>query len=120
MANIKGAEPSPRIVNNILYWYEFNTFTLTWTLNLKDEETQEPIIFNPDDRITFKFFDEMKNVVYTQDFTNIPETNIVELNFDENVTKNFKNGVYTYCIKYNGEYITTIGAVLKVVVERCY
>ena len=119
MTTLQGAKESPRIEKETLYWYEGNTFTLTWTLNLKDKLLQEPIIISPEDTVSFNFYNANGNIVYSKSFTNI-EDNTVDLNFDKETTSRFKTGEYTYCITYNGEYITTIGAVMKIVVEKCH
>ena len=49
MATIQGASQSPRVADNILYWYVGNTFTLEWTITLYDDTTL--VVYNDKNRI---------------------------------------------------------------------
>jgi hypothetical protein len=117
MAEINISKKSPRIENNIIYWYVGNTFTLKWTINLFDGTT--PIVYSPTDTLTWNFYSRGQ-LVETFEFTNITSTNTVILDFDSLVTAKFGIGEYIYCIQYNGENLTTVGANGKVVVEKCH
>ena len=117
MAGINISKQSPRIENNILYWYVGNTFTLEWTITLYDGEI--PIVYSPEDTLTWNFY-QRGELVGTFEFTDILSTNTVNLVFDTEITAKFGIGEYTYCIKYNGENLTTVDANGKVVVEKCH
>lgn len=117
MAEINISKQSPRLEGNTLYWYVWNTFTLGWTITLYDGEV--PIVYSPEDTLTWNFY-QGGRLVKTFKFTNILSTNTVNLVFDTETTAKFGIGEYTYCIKYNGKALTTVGANGKVVVEKCH
>lgn len=123
MASIDNTPTSPRVENNTLYWYEGDSFTITWILTLlKDNITY---IYQPTDKLVFGFYDRTPNhkKIHEFEFTNIPSTNTVVLEFSNAVSNKFKAGHYYYCIKIireNGARITTIGAKHMVEVQKCH
>ena len=117
MAEINISKQSPRLERNTLYWYVGDTFTLEWKITLYDGEV--PIVYSPEDTLTWNFY-QRGQLVKTFEFSDIPSTNTVELVFDTETTAKFGVGEYRYCIKYNGEYLTTVGAKGRVVVEKCH
>lgn len=114
------AKESPRIEDDILYWYFGNTFNLIFELDLTDKDTGLPIIFKPEDKVCISFYNEEQRLVKAFEFTNIPANNCVELNFDIVTSRKFVVGKYTYCIDFNGRMITTLAAVKEVEVEECH
>ena len=117
------AKQSPRFENGILMWYYKDTFTLLLNLELKLKN--ELLTIKSDDIVTVHFYlDSMP--IYTFTCTNI-SNNTCELIFNEEISKKFIPGEYTYCIKFNNvivsenspNNITTIGAKYKAIVETC-
>ena len=119
MGNIITAKQSPRIEDGILKWYEGDTFSFVFVINLTDKDTGEPIIFMPEDTITFEFSNEFSQLIQVFSFDNIPFDNKVRLNFNEDVSRKFIIGKYKYSIKYNGINTVTLGACNKAEVEKC-
>jgi len=120
MAYIINAKQSPRIEDGILKWYEGDTFSFVWTINITNKDTGNPIIFMLEDSIDFEFFNEFGQLIQVFHFGNIPTDNKVRLDFNEDVSKKFRRGKYKYSIKYNGINIVTIGASNKAEVEKCH
>lgn len=112
--SIKCAEQSPRIcTDGSIHWYQGDTFELVFNLTLKDNNGNV-ITVEPDDKINICFKDKYENIVYEFETTG---TTTVEMCFDQLISEKFSKGIYWYCVRYKGEYITTVMHRNKVVVE---
>lgn len=119
MNNIVGTLPSarmsPRIINGALKWYEGDTFNLQVEIDLTDENGDKVEIVAPQ-TVEFKFYDERERMVYWMTFGNIKD-NTVLLIVDDDVTKKFPKGEYTYDVIYNGGYRKTLARMAPIYVE---
>lgn len=113
------AKQSPRIEENAIKWYVGDTFTLYWNMQLKEAETGTPIPYQPTDKLCWHFF-KRGELIKSMEYTNIPITNVVEMEIDLETSRLFDVGKYLYCIKLNGENITTVGAMSIIEVEKCH
>lgn len=110
---IKCANKSPRICgDSSIRWYEGDTFELNFEMTFTDDEGNE-IPTDSDTTITICF---RKNNVLVHEVS-VVGNNLVNVVIDKEITKKFKRGVYTYCVRRNGNYITTVIHHNKVVVE---
>lgn len=116
MYNVPNAEPSPRIVNGVMKWYEFDTFDIQFDLNFKDQDG-EKVIIGENDTVIFEFLNCCRDVVKVFTFTNI-QNNTVKLDFDADTTALFPAGNYTYDAYYDGAERITLANNNKVVVEK--
>lgn len=108
---------SPRFEENVICFYEGDTFDLE--LNLELERDGEPIEIQPEDTVTIEFKKDditKVNPVLTLEYTNIQDGKIV-VNFDSDTTSKFTRGRYTYKLKFNSEYVTTLIASNRIVVS---
>lgn len=115
MGNIPNAEPSPRVVNGVLKWYEGDTFDLDLEIKLEDQDG-EPITIGASDTVKVVFRDSARNIVKEFSFTGI-SGNTVTLDFDSTCTALFPKGCYTYDVYYTGADRTTVANDNKAVVE---
>jgi len=116
MARIPNAEPSPRIVNGELHWYQGDTFSIELHLDLKDQD-DTPITIAATDTVKVVFTDRSGAEIKVFDpFTNIVD-NKITLTFDSAKSAKFVKGQYRYDIIYTGQNRTTIADENKVVVE---
>lgn len=115
MSILPSAKPSPRIQNGCLYWYQDDTFDLTLTFDLKDQDG-ETVNISPTDTISVVFTNSRKEAIKEFEFQNI-QNGAVTMDFDEDVTALFQKGNYTYDIYYTGTERSTIADNNKVVVE---
>lgn len=113
MPNIPGAKLSPRIVNGIIFWYEGDTFELNLAIDIKDQDG-EPVEITEDSGFELIIKNSRKEQVYTSKENGVPGITFV---CDEETTKLFKKGRYTYDINYYGEYRTSIAEDNEIVVE---
>lgn len=100
----------PGFDNGVLYLYEGDTFDLRLELNIMRDE--EPITIDPSDVVLLEFRNEKcetKKVMASVEFTDIVDNEVV-LHWDDELTSKFKRGRYTYRMKYNSEYVTTLVA----------
>ena len=112
--SVKCAEVSPRICNDgSIRWYEGDTFILEFNLTFRDS-SDNVLETTEKDEISIVFNDKYSNVVWE---TKVIGTNILPIHVDEEVTKLFKVGKYTYCVKRNADFITTLMKNNMVVVE---
>ena len=122
--NIAAAHPSPWIdeKTGVIHWYYMDTFPFTLTINLTDKDSGEPIVFDPEDEIFISFFDTKRHeeLIFTATCTNIPEDNTMTIDFTEEVSERFVPGKYSFCIRYKGEFVRTIGANCRIEVEKCH
>ena len=108
------AEQSPRIcADGTIRWYEGDTFDLEFDLTFSDESGIE-IPVESTDVISIYFRDRFRNIVHE---ASVVGNTILIINIDEEATKNFKLGEYTYCVKRNAQYITTVMRNNRVVIE---
>lgn len=111
---VKCAEQSPRVCEQgIIHWYEGDTFILTFDLTFTDENG-ESIETKEDDRITICFKDHIGRVIHETEAIGTTTLNII---IDEEATKKFKVGKYSYCVKRCSNFITTIMRMNEVLVE---
>lgn len=110
------AQPSPRMVNDIVYWYQFNTFS--WTLNFtltypnNDEYTLQDT-----DVIDVVFKRNLDSaIVHEFTFTNFT-SNSVTMNFSKEISEKFVRGQYLIGVTLNGNDITTLVPCGQIVVE---
>lgn len=101
-------DTSPMFIENTIYYYVGDTFQVSFFLDLKDE-TGSSIEILSSDTVTFEFYNSSDMLVYVAEMSSI-EGNTVLLDWTDNVTDKFKKGVYTYRVKLNSEYVTTIAA----------
>lgn len=98
----------PMIQNHTLFIYEGDTFDMELNLNLT--ESGSPFDISEDDVITFEFKNVVTNEeVASKSFTNITGTKLI-FNWDSEFTKKFPKGRYTYRMRFNSDYVTTIVA----------
>lgn len=98
MAELPGANMSPRIVHGALMWYAGDIFQINVSLDLVDQDGYE-VAAQIGDEVKVTFSDARRNRVYqvsTKDIVN----NGIKLVFDDEVTKFFRPGEYTYDIDY--------------------
>lgn len=100
--NFQGSVESPRYNDdtNILYWFEGDAFYIEWSIDIATEHEGASHAYAPTDELVFSFFDIHKQPVHQFKFTNIGADDTVKLEFTKDVTKKFKAGTYTYCVKY--------------------
>ena len=111
---VKCAEQSPRICEQgTIWWYEGDTFKLNFELTFTND-SGEVIPIKENDKISIYFKDMYNKVIYE---TEIIGTNVLPICIDEEITKLFKKGKYTYCVKRNAQFITTLMHENRVVVE---
>lgn len=116
MAYIPHAEPSPRIVNGEIHWYQGDTFSIELHLDLRDQD-DTPIEIVPDDTVRIIFRDRKGTDMNVFDtFTGIVN-NVVTLDFNTARTAKFIKGEYQYDVVYTGQNRTTIANDNRVVVE---
>ena len=115
MENIPNAKQSPRIETGVLKWYALDTFTLSLSLALTDQDG-EAVEITPGDTVTVVFSDANGETVKTFSFTEV-ENNTVVLVFDSDVTALFPRGVYTYGVYYSGGERKTVCSDNEAVVE---
>ena len=117
MSEIISANTSPRLENNILYWYEFDTFAIELEINLIAKETNTPFVTKDTDSIIVSFSKD--NIpIYKFCYSNFNNGDKIVLNFDTDVSKKFSAGIYEYRIIYVGPNITTIVAKNYAEVEK--
>lgn len=124
---IEAAKISPRFddTRDILYWYEGDSFSIEWYLQLIEDDTGEAHPYQSGDLLYVSFFDAKKQLVHRFTFTEI-ENNTIITTFTPAISKKFAAGTYTYCIKYewldddNVKRIQTIIDNKRARVEACH
>ena len=117
MSEIISANQSPRIENNILYWYEYDTFAIELEINLIAKENNLPITTKDSDQIIVSFYKD--NIpIYKFCHTNFNNGDKIVLDFSNEVSKKFSAGIYEYRIVYIGPNTTTIVAKNNAEVEK--
>lgn len=99
--NIPSANVSPRNDNGILKFYEGDTFNFNLALELRDQDDTDIILDGGKDSVEIVFYDYKNQLVKQFGFGKghsnlIGEGNILELVFDDETTKLFSEGKYTY------------------------
>ena len=107
------AVQSPRFEGTELHYFEGDTFTLELPITLQRDGEQVNI--GPADTVTFTFYKGGVEVA-EKTFTGV-ENNTVYLLWDEEMTKKFRKGDYTYRLRYNGDFVRTILADCRICVE---
>ena len=115
MSNIPNAEPSPRIVNGYIKWYQGDTFDLDIELELTDQSGEE-IEITPTDTVKVVFRDEGDKTVKVFDFSNI-QGKTITLDFDAECSALFPKGNYFYDVYFSSDDRKTIANDNRVVVE---
>ena len=121
------AKKSPRFEGNTIKWYNGNTFQYTLTFNIVDEATGEDVEILPEHKIVVGWFNK-RGAITEFVFDNLTpyldengnRVVSVVIDMDEEKTALFDVGTYTYCIKYYGEFTTTVGANMTAEVEKCH
>lgn len=108
MSSLKSAQNSPRLVNDIIYWHEGDTFAIELTLTLTDSSNNGISLDNDKQIIVNIYRNDI--MVHRFCFSSFPNGNVITLNFDSEVTKKFPFGKYVYDILYIDSDITTIVA----------
>lgn len=108
---------SPRIEDDVLYWYEGNTFDIQMKFTLPN--SAEPLAFRPGDRIVINFRRKKAGqpIVTSFEFTELTEDGEIILTMDQETTMMFPTGSYLMGVTYYGEYITTLIDRMEVIVE---
>ena len=107
------AKQSPRMeTDGTLRWYAGDTFSLTFNFTLKDSGGT-PIPAQPSDKIKVSF---CKDGTAIQEFESTGSSSIT-LNFTQEISNKFPEGVYAILVKFNADYVTTLLKNNKVVVE---
>lgn len=89
-------------------WYYGDTFDFIISAELVDEDDQL-IDIKPTDKLIVEFKNQRNQVIKTfEQEINNAYTSIV-CHFDEDTSKIFGVGVYSYVIRFRDQYITTIG-----------
>ena len=109
------AKESPRFEDDKICWYEGDTFSIVWELNLIDEEGTA-VDLSPLDEIVFQFLNRNKELVHEFACVVGNEQEIV-LDFTDKISAKFTPGTYQYIIKYKGTNTTTIATNGRVEVE---
>lgn len=107
------AVQSPRFEGTELHYFVGDTFTLEMPINLQKDG--ESVTISPTDEITLSFY-KGDILMVEKTFTGI-ENNTIYLFWDDEFTKKFKKGGYTYRMRYNGEFVRTILADCRICVE---
>ena len=106
MLKIDSALPSPRIVNGIIEWYAFDTFSLGISFDIKDADGED-IVLGTGDSVTVSVRNDRGETVKEFEFENIMD-NSVTLEFDGETTALFPEGMYFYDITADGDRRVTL------------
>lgn len=110
---MNAAKQSPRMEQDgTLRWYAGDTFSLTFNFTLKDSGGN-PISAQPTDKVKVSF---VKGSEVIHEFEATGSASIT-LNFTQEVSNKFQEGVYGILVKFNADYVTTLLKNNKVVVE---
>jgi len=115
MATIPHAQPSPRIVNGIIEWYDGDTFSLELELTLTDQSGESISIISTD-KINVVFRKPDGTTVKNFEFTN-QTSNTITLVFGTTETALFPKGEYLYDVWFTRDNRVTIANDNEVVVE---
>lgn len=105
---------SPRFECSTLYYYAGDTFQLQLPIELTRDGV--PIDIGADDTVTITFLNAMLSEVETLEFTDI-EDNTILIDWNATRTAKYPPGAYSYRIRFNGEYVRTIAADCRIIVE---
>lgn len=105
---------SPRFENSTLCYYEGDTFQLLIPIELTRDG--EPVTISEEDAVSIIFVDRAGTAVAEKHYTGIRD-NTITVDWDADLTAMFQRGWYSYRIRYNGEYVTTIAADCKICVQ---
>ena len=106
MVAVPGAKLSPRICNGVLFWYFGDTFSVMFHLDLENADGK--ILLTSSDSVEIIFRDCCENEVLK---VTVPgddiQDNAVPLLIDEETTKKFVAGEYTYDLDLVGTHYRT-------------
>lgn len=105
---------SPRFENNTLCFYAGDTFQLSLPIELTRDG--DPVNIGPEDIVTITIINAMLGEIETIEYTGI-ENNTILLNWDAERSARYSRGLYTYRIRFNGEYVRTIAADCRIFVQ---
>lgn len=123
---------SPRWEDSTLTWYVGDTFTIDFHITLTVGEDELGVVFSSDEDspiLKFEFYNKTKvkvhEVIFGGTSGNLVDTeedvHICTIKIDEQDTKKFPAGEYSYCITFEKEdAITTIYARGEILVESCH
>ena len=117
MSNIITAKQSPRLEDGKLIWYEGDTFSITLTLSLSDEVTDEAITLDSNSTIVVSIY-KAKILVHRFEYNQFSD-NQITMTFDDQVSRKFSAGEYTYTITHKCLNTTTLVANNIMEVEPC-
>ncbi len=117
MSNIITAKQSPRLENNKFVWYEGDTFSISLTLSLIDEETNENITLDDTSTVIVSIY-KSKILVHQFVFNEFDNNQIVMV-FDDELSKKMTVGEYNYTITHKCLNTTTLVANNIMEVEPC-
>ena len=122
---------SPRMENGVIKWFEGDRFGIDF--EIIDDETGEPYTLKDGETVEITFHKQgvvqsfsggnipVNRAVKTFEFDHTADCAALSCKFDEETTKLFPAGRYTYCIKLNGtESRLTVSANNVAEVERCH
>lgn len=105
---------SPRFECNTLCYYAGDTFQLLLPIELIRDGV--PVEIGPDDTVTVTIVNSMLGEVEVLEFTGI-EDNTITIDWDLQRTAKYPPGAYSYRIRFNGEYVRTIAADCRILVQ---
>lgn len=113
MATLNAVQ-SPRFEGTELHYFVGDTFTLKLKVNLKKDGDEIPI--GPEEEIWLEFY--KSGVIVTKKVFRDIQDNTLEINWDEDTTKQFKKGDYVARVVYcDSDYRRTILSNFGVCVE---
>jgi len=106
MCNIPGSRLSPEIVAGELRFCQGDTFTVTFFLDLRDQDGT-PVDLKESDVVTLQIFNRSHEAVETVTYTGIPDSQF-SLVVTDALSKKMPAGQYTYriCVHHAGEQTT--------------
>lgn len=112
------AKESPRMEDDVIKWYCGDAFYLSFEVL---DETGNPLELQSVDTITISFYNRQWVCVKKFEFANGVTCDDLVCHIDEQTSKSFPVGKYTYCIKYHSiGTISTVSAMGECEVERCH
>lgn len=106
MYNVPGARMSPEVVAGVIRFCHGDTFTIHFTLELRDQDGT-PVEISNTDHVTFEVFDRSHKTVFTQDVTNL-SNNTFKWYVNEVTSNKMLPGWYTYrvSVEHGGQWTT--------------
>ena len=117
MPKLPRADRSPDIENGVIQFYEGDTFSIAIQIDLEDQ-FGEPVTLTAEDTVTIEFRDCREEVIWRDTWTGI-EDNCITLEIDDDSTRLFRAGKYTYDVVLESETRTTLASGNKIIVRGC-